>query len=60
MTVTEAAEKLGIKPVTVRAMIDRGRIPATKHGPNWWITDRAVERYRAEHLGKPGRPSSAR
>lgn len=57
MTVTEAAEKLGVKPVTVRAAIERGRMSAVKHGPNWWITDRAVEQYREKHLGKPGKAS---
>jgi excisionase family DNA binding protein len=57
MTVTEAAAKLGVKPVTVRAAIERGRMRATKHGPNWWVTDSAVETYRSLHLGKPGRSS---
>lgn len=55
MTVTEAAERLGLKPRTLQEQIARGRIKATRHGPIWWITEAEVERYRQESLGKPGR-----
>jgi excisionase family DNA binding protein len=55
MTVTEAAERLGLKPRTLQEQIARGRIKAVRHGPIWWITEAEVERYRRESLGKPGR-----
>lgn len=55
MTVTEAAEALGLTPRTLQEQIARGRIKAARHGPIWWITEAEVERYRAESLGRPGR-----
>lgn len=54
MTVNEAAEQLGIQPVTVRAAIERGRIKATKRGPMWDIKPAAVKAYRETYLGKLG------
>lgn len=56
MTTNEAAEALGIKPVTVRAAIKAGKLRAVRHGRDWHITPAAVEAYRAGSLGKPGRP----
>jgi excisionase family DNA binding protein len=55
MTTKEAAEALGIKPVTVRAAIKSGSLRAVRHGRDWHITPAAVEAYRAGSLGKPGR-----
>jgi excisionase family DNA binding protein len=55
VTVTEAAEQLGLSPRTLQEQIKRGRIKAVRHGPIWWITETEVERYRIESLGKPGR-----
>lgn len=55
VTVTEAAQALGLSPRTLQEQINRGRIKATRHGPIWWITESEVERYRRESLGKPGR-----
>jgi excisionase family DNA binding protein len=55
VTVTEAAERLGLRPRTLQEQIARGRIKAARHGPIWWITEAEVERYRRESLGKPGR-----
>lgn len=55
VTVTEAAERLGLSPRTLQEQIARGRMKATRHGPIWWITESEVERYRRESLGKPGR-----
>lgn len=56
MTVTEAAASLGISPRTVRQGIGNGVIRATKRGRDWWVTPAEVERYRAERLGRRGRP----
>lgn len=55
VTVTEAAERLGLSPRTLQEQIARGRIKAVRHGPIWWITEAEVERYRRESLGQPGR-----
>ncbi len=55
MTVNEAARELGILPATVRIQILRGVIPAHKIGRDWIIAPEAVDRYRADHLGRPGR-----
>ena len=49
MTVKEAAELLGLAPVTLRLQILRGKLKATKHGRDWWIHPKEVERYRLEH-----------
>lgn len=35
--------------------LSTGSPRGTKRGREWWITDREVERYRAERLGKAGR-----
>lgn len=49
VTVKEAAELLGLSPVTLRLQILRGKLKATKRGRDWWLTPREVERYRQEH-----------
>lgn len=52
MSLSKAAELLGLSPTTLRAQIDRGALKATKAGPRAWIVTRAeVERYRRENLG---------
>lgn len=56
MTTTEAAESLGIAATTERRQMEHGRIAAGKVGRDWRVTPREVERYRAKHLGRPGRP----
>lgn len=56
MTITEAAEKLGLSHHTVRNQVRAGRLAAEKRGRDYWITPAAVERYRTERLGKAGRP----
>lgn len=61
MTLNEAAVKLGVQPATLRQQIARGALVATKRGRDWWVTKAAVEKYRAEHLGRAGRqPSQSR
>lgn len=49
VTVNEAAELLGLAPVTLRIQIGKGKLRATKRGRDWWITPKEVERYRQEH-----------
>lgn len=55
LTVTEAAASLGVARSTLLHQIKNGAIKATKVGPIWTITEREVERYRRESLGKRGR-----
>ena len=60
MTVREAAAHLGLAPATVRHQCLVGAIRAKRHGPDWWITWRAVADYRRDHLGKVGRKAEAK
>ena len=53
LTLTEAAERLGLSPVTLRVQIGKGKLRATKPGRDWMLTEREVERYRREHLRQP-------
>lgn len=55
MTTTEAATLLGLSPITVRRAIANGTLRARKVGRDWHITPAAVERYRRDSLGQPGR-----
>lgn len=52
MTTKEAAELLGLSPITVRRQVANGAIKASKRGRDIWITPAEVERYRAASLGK--------
>lgn len=49
MTLTEAAEMLGIDPGTLRVQIHNGKLKARKIGPIWVVSKREVERYRREN-----------
>lgn len=53
MTTQEAAEALGVTRQRVLALIQEGRLKATKHGRDWWISEGAVEAVKER---KPGRP----
>lgn len=55
MTIKEAAEALGLSAQTIRNQVTAGRLAATKHGRDWWLTPAEVERYRRESLSRPGR-----
>ena len=56
LTLAEAAERLGISHSTLRNQVRSGRLNATLIGKTWTVTEREVERYRAESLGRAGRP----
>lgn len=56
MTLTQAAESLGMSSTTLRAQAANGRLKATKLGSQWVVDEREVERYRQEHRGRLGRP----
>lgn len=55
LTLAQAASRLGVSPSTLLTQVKRKRIRATKVGPIWTVTEREVERYRAESLGRVGR-----
>lgn len=54
LTVSQAAERLGLHRTTLLRQITRGTLHATRLGSVWVITPAEVERYRHTHLGKVG------
>lgn len=56
LTLAQAASRLRVSPSTLRNQIHGKRLRATKVGRDWTVTEREVERYRAESLGRIGRP----
>lgn len=63
LTLAEAGDRLGLSASTLRSQVANGRLRATMIGKTWTVTEREVERYRAESLGRVGRhaaDSSAR
>jgi excisionase family DNA binding protein len=59
MTLTEAAERLGVSPSTLRVQLWKGKLRGTKRGRDWWITPAEVARYAAES-GRKVRRCAAR
>lgn len=57
LTLTEAAARLGLAASTLRHQVQAGHLRARLVGKTYIVTARELERYRAEHLGQPGRPS---
>lgn len=61
MTITEAAQALGVTPSTLRNQIAKKKLRAEQIGKFWVLRPAEVERYRSEHLGqhkggpKPGK-----
>lgn len=55
LTLAQAAERLGLSPDTLRWQVRNGRLRAELVGKTYTVTEREVERYRAEHLGRRGR-----
>ena len=55
VTLTEAAEYLGMAPATLRHQIKNRRLEATKVGRDWMVSDEEIRRYAATSRGKPGR-----
>jgi excisionase family DNA binding protein len=48
LTTREAADRLGIKPRSVVALIKRSLLTATKHGRDYSIAIEEVDRYKQE------------
>lgn len=57
MTLAQAAVRLGVSPTTLRNQVLLGRLQATLYGKTYLVTAEEVERYRAETLGRHGRPA---
>ena len=49
MTLTEAATILRTSGAVLRQAIARGSLKATKHGRDWWVDPKEVERYAREN-----------
>lgn len=49
MTLKEAAASLGVTPDNLRGAIARGALKAVKHGRDWWVEAKEVERYRRDN-----------
>lgn len=60
LTLAQAAERLGISYHTLRNQAANGVLKARLLGKTYLVTSSEVERYRREHLGRPGpRPKQA-
>jgi excisionase family DNA binding protein len=57
ISVREAADRLGVAPVSVRKRISSGSLPAIKRGRDWWLDERVVQRVARQQPGS-GRPLS--
>jgi excisionase family DNA binding protein len=49
LTLREAAESLGVSPITLRLQVRNGKLAAEKRGRDWFVSQREVERYRVEN-----------
>jgi excisionase family DNA binding protein len=56
LTPDEAAAILEIRPVSVRALLQRGVLPGQKVGRDWFINRSDLEQYQ-ENRRSPGRPA---
>jgi excisionase family DNA binding protein len=54
-TLTEAAALLGVAASSLRNQIHNGRLRGRLIGKTWTVSEREIERYRADSLGRPGR-----
>ena len=59
-TLAEAGAILGVSPATLRRQVHNGKLRATLVGKTYTVTTREIERYRAESLGRIGRPVGAK
>lgn len=58
LSVSEAADELGVNRQKVLAFIDGGRLPAVRLGDGWWVSVSDLTRF-AQVERRPGRPLSA-
>ncbi len=57
LTISQAAERLGLDRTTLVRQAKKGKLRATLTGAVYLVTVEEIERYRRENLGKPGRKS---
>lgn len=57
LTLAEAGARLGVSASTLRQQARKGTLRALLVGKTYIVDDVEVERYRAHHLGRVGRPS---
>ena len=55
LTLSEAADQLGLAASTLRHQVQAGRLRARLVGKTYVVSAREVERYRTASLGRPGR-----
>jgi excisionase family DNA binding protein len=54
---TEAAKRLGVNTSRVRALIDSGRLKATKVGGAWLIDPKDLDAVKDRKVGRPRKAS---
>ena len=57
---TEAARLLGVKPVTVSQLCQRGQLPAEKFANRWVIDRQVLEEFAKTYNPNRGRPKTKR
>jgi excisionase family DNA binding protein len=55
LTLAQAAARLGLSPSTLRNQIHAGHLRGRLVGKTWTVSERELDRYERESLGKPGR-----
>lgn len=55
-TITEAAQLIGVRPVTLRTAAANGKLRATRIGGFWVVTEAALNEWKATASHKSGRP----
>lgn len=55
LTISQAAERLGLSRKTLWLQINRGTLHGQQIGHMWIVTASEVERYRRENKGRAGR-----
>ena len=55
LSTTEAAQILGVHPVAVGQMLQRGRLPGRKVARNWIIPKAALLEFARDYVKGPGR-----
>jgi len=53
LTTREAAARLGVTPIRVRALCEKGELPAVKFGRDWQIREKDVTRFSPRKVGRP-------
>jgi excisionase family DNA binding protein len=59
LTLAEAGDRLGLSASTLRNQVKNGKLRATLVGKTWTVTEREVERYRVDSLGRKGRHAAS-